>query len=74
MILHCDLDLEDSKTIFLEDNQAYNDASPYQVWSKKVWRFERYLDKRSIQFRNFAVTWTFNTKIQFLHKNLWLMS
>ena len=31
MILHCDLDLEDSKSIFLEDNLAHNDALPYQV-------------------------------------------
>ena len=29
---HCDLELEDSKPIFLEDNLAHNDASPYQVW------------------------------------------
>ena len=27
MILHCDLDLEDSKSIFLEDNLAHSDAS-----------------------------------------------
>ena len=32
MILHCDLNLEDSKPIFLKDNLADNDASPYQVW------------------------------------------
>ena len=31
MIRHCDLDLKDSKPIFLEDNQTHNDASPYQV-------------------------------------------
>ena len=31
MILHCQLDLEDSKPIFLEDSLAHNDASPYQV-------------------------------------------
>ena len=32
MIFHCNLDLEDSKPIFLEDNLAQNDASTYQVW------------------------------------------
>ena len=29
MIFNCDLDLEDSKPIFLKDNLAHNDASPY---------------------------------------------
>ena len=28
----CDLDLEDSKPIFFEDNLAHDEASPYQVW------------------------------------------
>ena len=28
IILNCDLDLEDSKPIFLKDNLAHNDASP----------------------------------------------
>ena len=28
----CDPKLEDSKLIFLKDNLAHNDASPYQVW------------------------------------------
>ena len=32
IIYNCDLDLEDSKTIFLKENLARNDASPYQVW------------------------------------------
>ena len=32
MILHFDLDLEDSKPIFLEDSLAHADALPYQVW------------------------------------------
>ena len=30
--LHCDLDLEDSKPIFLEDSLAHGDALPYRVW------------------------------------------
>ena len=34
MILHfdLDLDLEDSKPIFLEDSLAHADALPYPVW------------------------------------------
>ena len=32
----CDLDLEDSKPIFLHDTLAHDDASPYQVWLQKV--------------------------------------
>ena len=32
MILHFDLDLEDSKPIFLEDSFAHADALPYQIW------------------------------------------
>ena len=32
IILHCDLDLEGSKPIFLEDRLSQYDASPYQVW------------------------------------------
>ena len=35
IILNCDLDLEDSKPIFLKDNLAHNDASSYQVWKQK---------------------------------------
>ena len=33
---HCDLDLEDSKPIFLHDTLAHDDASSYQVWLQKV--------------------------------------
>ena len=32
IICNCDLDLEDSKPIFLKNILADNDASPYQVW------------------------------------------
>ena len=32
IIINCDLDFEESKPIFLKDNLAHNDASPYQVW------------------------------------------
>ena len=31
-ILHCDLDLGDSKPIFFEDRLAHGDALPYRVW------------------------------------------
>ena len=32
IILHCDLDLEDSKPIFLNNTLAHGDVSLYQVW------------------------------------------
>ena len=32
IILHCDLDREDSKPISLKDTLAHDDASLYQVW------------------------------------------
>ena len=32
LILHCVLNLGDSKLIFLKDNLAHNDASQYKVW------------------------------------------
>ena len=74
MILHFDLDLEDSKPIFLEDSLAHGDALPYRVWQYKVQHFRRqHLDKQSLTFCNFAVTLTLNTAIQSLHKTLWLM-
>ena len=31
----CDLELENSKPIFLYDTLAYYDASPYQVWLRR---------------------------------------
>ena len=36
MILHFDLDLEDSKPIFLEDSLAHADALLNQIWLYKV--------------------------------------
>ena len=33
---HCDLELEDSKPIFLHDTLANDDASPYQVRLQKA--------------------------------------
>ena len=32
MILHCDLDLEDSEQMFLKDTLVHDDASSFQVW------------------------------------------
>ena len=33
---HCDLDLEDSKSVFCYHTLAHNDVSQYQVWLQKV--------------------------------------
>ena len=49
--LHCDLDLDDSKPIFLHDNLAHDDASPYQVWLQKVQQLRRYPpNEHSLEF------------------------
>ena len=42
MCPHCDLELEDSKPIFLHDTLANDDASPYQVWLQQVQQLRRY--------------------------------
>ena len=74
MILHCDLDLEHSKAIFLKDTLAHDDASPYQIWWLKVQRLRLYhLDKHSLTLQSFAATLTLNIWITFLHKTLWLI-
>ena len=46
VILNKDLDLEESKPIFLKDNLAHNDALPYQVGSK------RFSDSKKIIWTN----------------------
>ena len=47
----CDLELEDSKLIFLHDTLAHDDASLYQVWLQKVQQFRRYCsDEHSLKF------------------------
>ena len=38
---HCDLELEDSKPIFLHDTLANDDASPYQVRLQKAQQLRR---------------------------------
>ena len=51
MSLHSDLDLEDSKPIFLHDILAHVDASPNQVRLLKVKRLRRYCpNEHSLQF------------------------
>ena len=35
---YCDLDLEDRNTFVAYDTLAYNDVSPYRVWSQMVQR------------------------------------
>ena len=39
---HYDPELEDSQPIFLHNNLAHDDASPYQVWFQKVRQLRRY--------------------------------
>ena len=39
---NCDFDLEDSKTIFLRDSLAHDDAASYQVWLQNVSPFRRH--------------------------------
>ena len=51
MSLHCDLELEDSKPVLLQDTLANDDASPYQVWLQKVQQLRRYHpDEHSLEF------------------------
>ena len=33
---HCDLDVEDSEPIFLQDTSPDDNTPPYQVWLKKI--------------------------------------
>ena len=55
----CDLNLEDSKPVFLHDTLAHDDASPYKVWSQKDQHLRRYRpDEHSLEFWTFPVTLT----------------
>ena len=48
---HYDPELEDSKTIFLHDTQAHDNASLHQVWLEKVQQLRRYRpDEHSVEF------------------------
>ena len=72
---HCDLDLDDSKTIFSQDTLAHNDAHHTKLRCRqKVKWFRRYcLDKHWMKFWVFAVTLILNTTKQPVHKTLKLM-
>ena len=76
---HCDLELEDSKQIFLHDTLIHDDASPYQVWLQKVQHFRRYYpDEHSLEFftcchdmkKNFTQMVKFYT-IKYLFNDCW---
>ena len=48
---HCDPELEDSITIFLQDTLAQDVASSYQVWLQNVQQLRRYHpDEHSLEF------------------------
>ena len=58
---HCDLELEDSKSI-LHDTQVHDGASPYQVWLLKVQQLRRYWDEHLLEIWTFLVALTLTTK------------
>ena len=46
-----ELELEDSKPIFLHDTLAHDVASPYQLWSQRVQQLKRHCpDELSLEF------------------------
>lgn len=52
---NCDFDLEDSKTIFLRDSLAHDDAASYQVWLQNVTSSRGYYPhKHSMKFLTFT--------------------
>ena len=56
---HYDPKLEDSKTVFLHDILAHDDAPPYQVWLQKVQQLKRYCSyEHSLEFWIFPVSLT----------------
>ena len=60
-----ELELEDSKPIFLHDTLAHDDASPHQVWLQKVQQLMRYHpDEHSLKLLTFSVTLTLTTTRQ----------
>ena len=71
MILHCDVDLKDSKSIFLEDYLAHNDAQPYQPKDSAIQKISS--GQIFINILKFAVTFTLNTTIPFSiqYSGLW---
>ena len=62
---HCDLELEDIKPIFLHGTLAQDDASPCQVWLRKVQQLRKYRsDEHLLEFLTFSVTLTLTTTEQ----------
>ena len=62
---HCDLELEDSKPIFLHDTLAHDNAWPYQDWLQKVQQLRRYHpDEHPPEFWTFPVTLNLTTTEQ----------
>ena len=47
---NCDLELEDSKPIFLHDTLAYDGVSLYHVWLQKVLQLRYHPDEHSLKF------------------------
>ena len=69
--LSCDLDLKDSKSVFLNARLVHKDASLQKVWLQKVLQFRGYHpDKHSLKSLTFPVTLTVNTAIQSFHWTL----
>ena len=73
IILNCDLDFEDSKSFFLKDNLAHNDASPYPsskrlsnseniIWINIHWHSEILL---------WPWPWTQQSNFSIKHSGLW---
>ena len=62
---HCDPKPEDSKPIFLHGTLAQDDASPCQVWLRKVQQLRKYRsDEHLLEFLTFSVTLTLTTRKQ----------
>ena len=62
---HCDLELEDSKPIFLHDILAYGVASPHPVCLQRARQQRRYHpDEHSLEFWTSSVTWSLTTTEQ----------
>ena len=65
MSLHCDLELKDSKPIFLHDTLAYDDASTYLAWLQKFQQLSRYHpEEHLLELWPFHVTLTLTTTKQ----------
>ena len=72
---HSDLDLEDSKQIFMHDTLAHNDASQFQVWLQKVQSWEDIVQMNMQEFfyLSYDLDLDHNRAIQSFHKTIHLM-